>query len=168
MNPASRALVQTLPAGVPDTYAARSEHSNVPVSTLVHCRNGRRSQEEQAQRQQYLSQEEEKALVQFLLLMSNLGHPVRIKFICFLACSVARQRSTKTQPIKPPGKNWPKAFAERHPELQARKVKSIDWKRHKNNVYSKVFEWFDIVRQCCRTQLSCQRTCITWKRRASC
>ncbi|KAF2864827.1 hypothetical protein BDV95DRAFT_588111, partial [Massariosphaeria phaeospora] len=58
MDLASRALVQTLPAGVPDTYAARSEHSN-----------------EQAQRKQYLSREEKKALVQFLLLMSNLGHP---------------------------------------------------------------------------------------------
>jgi hypothetical protein len=104
MDPASRALVQTLPAGVPDTYAARSEHSNVPVSTFVHHRNGQLSREEQAQRQQYLSREEEKALVQFLLLMSNLGYPVRIKFIRFLACSIARQRSKKTQPIKPPGK----------------------------------------------------------------
>ncbi|KAI1670786.1 DDE superfamily endonuclease [Pyrenophora tritici-repentis] len=114
MDPASRALVQTLPAGVPDTYAARSEHSNVPVSTLVHRRNGRRSREEQAQRQQYLTREEEKALVKFLLLMSNLSHLVRIKFIRLLACSIARQRSTKTRPIKPPGKNWPKAFAKRH------------------------------------------------------
>ncbi|KAF2867128.1 hypothetical protein BDV95DRAFT_582597 [Massariosphaeria phaeospora] len=73
MDLASRALVQNLPAGVPDTYAARSEHSNVPISTLIHRRNGRRSREEQAQRQQYLSREEEKALIQFLLLMSNLG-----------------------------------------------------------------------------------------------
>ncbi|KAI0580555.1 hypothetical protein Alg215_05131 [Pyrenophora tritici-repentis] len=79
--------------------------------------------------------------------MSNLGHPVQIKFIRLLACSIARQRSTKTQPIKPPGKNWPKAFAERHPELQARKFKSIDWKRHENNVYGKIVEWFDIIGQ---------------------
>jgi hypothetical protein len=139
--------VLALPAGVPDTYAARLEHSNVPVSTLIHRRNGRRSRKEQTQRQQYLSREEEKALVQFLLLMSNLGHLVRIKFIRLLACSIARQRSTKTRPIKPPGKNWPKAFAERHPELQARKVKSIDWKRHENNVYGKIVEWFDVIGQ---------------------
>jgi hypothetical protein len=147
MDPASRALALALPAGVRDTYAARSEHSNIPISTLIHRRNGRRSREEQAQSQQYLNREEEKALVQFLLLMSNLGHPVRIKFIRFLAFSIARQRSTKTQPIKPPGKNWPKAFAERHPELQARKVKSIDWKRHENNVYGKIVEWFDVIGQ---------------------
>ncbi|RMZ66308.1 Jerky -like [Pyrenophora seminiperda CCB06] len=104
MDPASRALVQVLPAGVPDTFAARSEHSNVLISTLAHRRNGR-SREEQARSQQYLSQEEEKGLIQFLPLMSNLGHPVRMKFICFLTFSIARQPSTKTQPIKPPGKD---------------------------------------------------------------
>ena len=147
MDPASRALVQTLPTGVPDTYASRSEHSNVPISTLVHRRNGRRSREEQARSQQYLSREEEKGLVRFLLLMANLGHPVRIKFIRSLAFSIARQRSTTTQPDKPPGKNWPKAFAERNPELQARKVKAMDWKRHENNVYDKIIEWFDVIGQ---------------------
>jgi hypothetical protein len=147
MDPASRALSQALPTGVPDTYAARSEHSSVPVSTLVHRHNGRRSREEQAQSQQYLSREEEKALVQFLLLMSNLGQPVRIKFVRSLAFSIARQRSTKQKPIKSPGKNWPKAFEERQPELQARKVKSIDWKRHENNVYGKIVEWFNVIGQ---------------------
>jgi hypothetical protein len=126
MDPASRALAQVLPAGVPDTFAARSEHSNVPISTLVHRRNSQRSWEEHAQSQQYLSQEEEKGLVHFLLLMSNLGHPAQMKFIRLLAFSIARRRSTKTQSTKPPGKNWPKAFAERHPKLQARKVKSVN------------------------------------------
>lgn len=131
-----------------DTYAARSEHSNVPISTLVHRRHGRRSREEQAQSQQYPGTEEDKALVHFLLLlMSNLGQPVRIKFIRFLTFSIARQRSTKMQPIKPPGKNWPKAFAERHPALQARKVQSMDWKRHENNVYDKIVEWFIVIGQ---------------------
>jgi hypothetical protein len=40
--------------------------------------NGRRSGEKHAQSQQYLNPEEEKAMVRFLLLMSGLGHPVRI------------------------------------------------------------------------------------------
>ena len=100
MDPASRALVQTLPTGVPDTYASRSEHSNVPISTLVHRRNGRRSREEQARSQQYLSREEEKGLVRFLLLMANLGHPVRIKFIRSLAFSIVSglRRRNRTSP----------------------------------------------------------------------
>jgi hypothetical protein len=31
------------------------------------------------------------------------------------------------------------------PELQARKVKSIDWKRHENNIYDRIVEWFDVI-----------------------
>jgi hypothetical protein len=73
MDPASQALAQRLPDGVRDKSAARSEYGNVPVSTLIHRRLGRRSRAEQAQRQQYLTREEEKALVKFLLLLSSLG-----------------------------------------------------------------------------------------------
>jgi hypothetical protein len=145
MDPASRALAQALPAGVADTYAARSEHGNVPISTLVHRNHGRRSREEQAQSQQYLTREEEKALVKFLLLMSDLGQPVRIKFVRSLARSIACRRSAKNIPIKPPGKNWPQAFEKRHPELQARRVRSIDWNRHGRNIREKIEEWFVVI-----------------------
>ncbi|KAK3216205.1 hypothetical protein GRF29_8g2550851 [Pseudopithomyces chartarum] len=140
MDPASQALVERLPEGVRDTFAARSEYSNVPISTLIHRRRGRRSREEQAQGQQYLTREEERALVKFLLLMSSLGQPVRIKYLRSLAFSIARQRSTKNKSIKRPGKNWPRAFEKRHPELQARRVRSIDWKRHGSNIHEKITE----------------------------
>jgi hypothetical protein len=147
MDPASQALAQRLPKGVRDTCAAPSEHGNVPVSTLIHRRLGRRSRAEQAQSQQYLTREEEKALVKFLLLMSSLGQPVRVKYLCSLAFSIAHQRSTKNESIKRPGKNWPRAFEKRHPELQARRVRSIDWKRHGNNIHEKIVEWFDVIGQ---------------------
>ncbi|OCK88974.1 uncharacterized protein K441DRAFT_586110, partial [Cenococcum geophilum 1.58] len=52
----------------------------------------------------YLTLEEEKAIVKFLLLMANLRHPVRIKFIHSLAFSIARYRSINIL-IKPLGKN---------------------------------------------------------------
>ena len=138
-------LAQVLPAGVPETYAVRLEYGKVPISTLIHRNHGRRSREEQAQSQQYLIREEEKGLVKFLLLMSNLGQLVRIKFISSLAFSVAGQRSTENKPTKPPGKNWPQAFEKRHPKLKARRVRSIDWKRHGNNIYEKIREWFDSI-----------------------
>ncbi|KAF2128550.1 hypothetical protein P153DRAFT_39899 [Dothidotthia symphoricarpi CBS 119687] len=35
----------------------------------------------ETQSQQYLSPDEEKAMVKFLLLMSHFGHPVQIKYI---------------------------------------------------------------------------------------
>ena len=107
--------------------------------------HGRRSKEEQAQSQQYLTREEEKAVVKFFLLIFNLGQPVRINFIPSLALSVARQRSTTNQLIKPPGKNWPRAFEKRHPELKARRIRSIDWKCHGNNIHDKIREWFEVI-----------------------
>ncbi|KAF2625003.1 hypothetical protein BU25DRAFT_302647, partial [Macroventuria anomochaeta] len=122
MDPASRALAQALPAGVADTYANRSEYGNAPLSTS----------------QQYLTRDEEKALVRFLLLKSSLGQPVRIKFVRSLAFSIARQRLPTNRPSKPPGKNWPRAFEKRNTQLQAKKVRSIDWKRHGNNIHEKV------------------------------
>ncbi|KAF1938338.1 hypothetical protein EJ02DRAFT_410628 [Clathrospora elynae] len=107
---------------------------------LIHRSHGRHSREEQAQSQQYLMQDEEKAFVKLLLLMSNLGQPVRIKFVSSLAFSVVRQRSTTTKLAKPPGKNWLRAFEKRHPKLKARRFRSIDWKRHGNNIHEKVVE----------------------------
>jgi DDE superfamily endonuclease len=66
---------------------------------------------------------------------------VRIKHIPSLAFSVARRRST----IKPPGRNWAQAFEKRHPELKARRVRSIDWKRHGKNMNVKMIHWFEVI-----------------------
>jgi hypothetical protein len=85
-----------------------------------------------------------------LLLVSSFGHPVRIKFIPSLAFSIARRRSTAINPIKPPGKNWTRAFEKRHKELKARKVRAIDWKRHENNIYPKIAEWFEVIEKVLR------------------
>jgi hypothetical protein len=147
MDRASQVLAQGLPPDVPRTWAALSEWGDVPLTTLYYRAHGRPSKEEKAQRQQYLTIEEEKALVSFLLLMSDLGQPVRIKYIPSLAFSVARQRSNVTtdNPIKPPGKNWARAFEKRNPELKARRVRSIDWKRHGNNIYVKITHWFEVI-----------------------
>jgi hypothetical protein len=75
--------------------------------------------------------------------MSDLGSPVRIKFLRSLAFHIARQRSNK--PTKPPGKNWPQAFEKRHPELKSRRVRPIDWNRHENNIYDKITHWFEVI-----------------------
>jgi hypothetical protein len=89
----SQVLAQGLPPAVTTSYRALADHSEVPRSTLHARAQGRRSIEEKAQSQQYLSLWEEDALVKFLLQMSDLGQPVRIKFIPFLAFCVACQRS---------------------------------------------------------------------------
>ena len=93
MDKASRVLAQPVPRGLSNSYRARADRGEVPHTTLHHRACGRRSIEEKARSQQYLTPYEEDALVHFLLQMSDLGQPVRIKFIRFLAFCVTRQRS---------------------------------------------------------------------------
>ena len=87
---ANKALAAGDPPEEPRTYNAISKHWNVPLSTLYYRARGRPSKEQKAQSQQYLTPLEEKALKKFLRLMSNLGNPVRIKFIPSLAFRIAR------------------------------------------------------------------------------
>lgn len=79
--------------------------------------------------------------------MSDLGQPVRIKYVPSLAFSVVRQRSSGTGSavVKPPNKNWSRAFERRHPELKARKVRAIDWKRHEKNIHTKTTQWYQVI-----------------------
>jgi hypothetical protein len=144
MDPASRALADA-PPNDGRTWAARADSSGVALTTLYNRYHGRPSKEEIAQLQQYLTVEEEKALVAFMLLMSSLGQPVRVKYIPTLAFSIARRRSPANRPNKPPGKNWAQAFGRCHPQLKARRVKSIDWERHETHIYDKVMEWFRVI-----------------------
>ncbi|KAF2475258.1 uncharacterized protein BDR25DRAFT_213265, partial [Lindgomyces ingoldianus] len=124
---------QCFPPDVRKTYAALSDWGD-----------GRPLIEEKAHKQQYITKEEEKALVTFLLLMSDLAQSVRIKYIPSLAFSITRWRSSATtdtdtdNAIKSPGKNWARSFEKRHQELKARRVRAIDWKRHGHNTYPKI------------------------------
>jgi hypothetical protein len=67
MDKASQALVHGVPPGVPKSYRALADHGNVPRSTLYYRARGRRSIEEKAQSQQYLTPWEEDVVVKFLL-----------------------------------------------------------------------------------------------------
>jgi hypothetical protein len=121
MDRASQVLTEGFPVDLPQTWAARSKYAGVPLRTFYCRARGRPSEKEKAQQQQYLTSAEEEALVAFLLLMSNLGYPVRIKYIPSLA--LAEQRSPTANP---PGKNWPRAFEKRYPQLKARTVNALD------------------------------------------
>lgn len=147
MDRASLALAQGLPHSSPRSYRAIADHSGVPCSTLYHSAHGRPSIEEKAQGQQYLAPYEEKAVVQFILQMAELGTPIRIKYIPSIALSATRHRSEEDRPLKPPNKNWTKSFENRHPELKARKVKALDWNRHEKNTYHKIEHWFEVIGQ---------------------
>lgn len=147
MDRASQALVRGVPSGVPESYRALADHTNVPRSTLHHRARGRRSIQEKAQSQQYLTPLEEDVVVKFLLQNSDLGQPVRIKYIPFIAFRVTHQRPKKDRPLKPPGKNWTKGFENRHPEVHARRVKALEWNRHERHTYGKITYWFEVIRR---------------------
>lgn len=81
-----------------------------------------------AQRQLYLNIEEDKILVEFLLLMCSFAQPVRIEYITTLAFSIARRRPLVS---KAPGENRAQAFGKSHAEPKAKPVRSISWRHYK-------------------------------------
>ncbi len=115
MDRASQVLAGGVPFGV--SYRALADESGVAHSTLNHRACGRRSRAEKAEGQQYLTRWEERALVGFLLQMSNLGQPWRMNYIPLLAFRITHQRLLRDRPLKPPGRNWAKAFEKRHSVL---------------------------------------------------
>lgn len=114
MGRASQVLAQSVPPGVPQPYRTLADHGEVPCSTLRHRARGRRSMEEKAQSQQYLTPWEEEAFIKFLLQMSDLGHPVLIKFMPSIAYHLTLQRPQSARPPKPPYPNWSRKFEKRH------------------------------------------------------
>ena len=82
---ASKALAKGFLPGERQVYDVISNREDVPLSTLNHRALGRRSKEQKAQSQQYLTPSEEIALEKYLKLISDLANPVRIKFLPSLA-----------------------------------------------------------------------------------
>jgi len=135
-----------------ESYQAISNLCGVPATTLRHRKNGRMSIQQRATTQQYLNPQEEKALVTYVLRMSQNGYPLPVKFLRDLALVIARQRGsifqipeTDHDDIRPPRKNWPQAFYKRHPDLKAIRMQAMDWLRHDHHIHEKVVEWFLII-----------------------
>jgi hypothetical protein len=143
MDKESRALVEVLPDGIPDTLAARAAYFNVALSTLGHRKLERESGRAKADKQRYLTQYEANAVVEFLLQQKAFGTPVRMKHVAAIAFSATRNRPLADRPPKPPGPNWAKAFEKHRPELAAKKNRPQDWNRH--NIYDKVEYWFEVI-----------------------
>lgn len=90
MDTASQALTRGVPAPVSSSYRALADYHCVPYSIFYYRTHGQRSIEEKTRSQQYLSPAEDKAVVDFLLHMSQLRQPVRLKYIPGIAVSAAQ------------------------------------------------------------------------------
>jgi hypothetical protein len=77
--------------GKSNTYAALSKLNGVPESTLWHRAYSRVSIKQKGAKQQYLTIQEEKALVNYLLRISKNGYPLPVKFVRTLALVIVRQ-----------------------------------------------------------------------------
>ena len=126
--------------------------SNDPLnSTLPRNSNETLARRKKAIDQQYLTPQEEKALVASVLRCADNGFPLPVKALRRLALVIRRHRGSacSTKPgdgtVHPPGKNYPQALYSRHPELRARRLKAIDWMRANENIYDKVKHWFDLI-----------------------
>ncbi|KAJ5569171.1 hypothetical protein N7450_011657 [Penicillium hetheringtonii] len=133
------------------SYATRSRSTGIPASTLWRRANDKPSLADKAANQQYLTPQEELALVGYVLRLADNGYPLPVKFLRSLAVVIVRQRSSifqardPTLKVRPPGKNWPQSFYRRHPELRARRLRAIDWKRDDRQIEDKVRHWFSII-----------------------
>ena len=107
MDRASQVLAQGVPSGVLNSYRALADHGKAPRSTFYsyHCAGGRRSREEKAQSQQYLTLLEEDVVIKYLLQMSNLRYLIRMKFILLIAYSVTCKRPQADRLLKPSERN---------------------------------------------------------------
>jgi len=150
MDPAAEALQRRARSGKVN-YKALSESTGVPISTLWHRNHGRASVQERATHHQYLTPQEEKALVKYLLDMLRKGYSLPVKASRTLAHEIALRRTSNFQTvpddgeIRPPGKNWAQAFHRRHPELKAARMKAVNWERDDSHIYDKVGEWFSMI-----------------------
>jgi hypothetical protein len=111
---------------------------DVAVSTRWHRAHGRQTRRQQAVRQQLLTPQQEKALVDHLLQLHRNGYPARVKHLRSFAGNLMNNGQI-------PAKDWPQAFYKRHPELKAVSMKAIDWQRHEKNIRAKVEHWFEIM-----------------------
>ena len=143
----------TEPSTVPRGRKRKAGDVQAPASKTTVWRHarGRPSQKDKAAKQQYLTSCEEKALLEYVLRMSERGYPLPVKFLRSLAVVIARQRDTTfmnygtDDTVRPPGKNWPQAFYGRHPELKARRVKALDWARSDGSIRDKIVHWFTLI-----------------------
>lgn len=105
------------------THCRSAELTTYRQKSLIH---------EKAISQQYLTPQEEKALIAYILQSAENSFPFPVKVLQRLAlvikrhCSAANMNAIDINSIKPPSKNWSQAFALHHPEINTRRLKVVN------------------------------------------
>jgi hypothetical protein len=98
-DPPAAALAWVEDLDQPLTYAALSQCTRVPASTLWHRKNGRACRRKAAAKRQYLTPSEEDGLEDYLLETYKRGFRVPKKLLPYLAFTIVRRRSSTFQTL---------------------------------------------------------------------
>ena len=88
----------------PGTHVV-DQANTIPVSTRWHRAHGRQTRRQRAERQQLLTPQQEKALVDHLLRLHKNGYPARVKHLRYFAGILLRQRDAAGSSA--PRRRWP-------------------------------------------------------------
>lgn len=105
-----------------------AEKYGVAYTTLRDRLAGAKSRQEAHREQQYLTDEEEKAIVRFCLKVDDWGHPLRISYLKALVTSIVPPSKRRRL-----GKHWVTRFLNRHPELASKFVTRLERQRQYSN-----------------------------------
>jgi hypothetical protein len=101
--------------GIASLNGIAREFSVAWTSLRDRINNGAISREFYAQARQRLTLAEEKVLREYCIQLERWGCPARISQLRFIAEELLKAKGDTT----PIGKNWPRAFLDRHPDLKS-------------------------------------------------
>ena len=115
---------------------------NVPESTLVDRRAGKRMRRDCEANSKRLTKLEEEAIVQRVLEQSAQGLAPSRSIIREMADKLLRSQGSN-----PVGKNWVDNFVKRTPELQKRWSRPYDYQRAACEDPAAIQRWFDLIQE---------------------
>ena len=106
---------------------------DVARTTLRRSMKGGKTRKEAREATQLLTAQDEKAIVDWITTATTSGNPVTHSYIREMADAIrASYANAPDEFLRPCGTSWLQAFFQRHPQLQTRLSKAIEFARIKN------------------------------------
>ena len=122
---------------------AAAKAYEVPKSTFTDRLRGVQTRRVSQLSNRKLTETEENALIQWIVDLSERGHPVRILHIEHMANQLLSER---VGPGSTVGKSWAQRFVTRNDQIRTIRYRKYDYERALCEDPEKIREWFDLVR----------------------
>ena len=120
----------------------------VSRTTLRRRMKGGKSRKEGKEPVQLLTQQEEKALADWITSATAAGHPITHRYIKKMAQGIREsRRDVDAEYLRPIGKNWMGAFFQRHSHLKTKLARVIEAARIKEVTREQVINFNDEFRK---------------------